>query len=204
MTASLKYLEAYQTEKLVERMAREGYTVHRLPDGPFDLEATRRGERLAIDVRSRERLAEESGDLAAHKDLAYRNGYTGYQIAVIGEPREVRAHVAGLGSTLYPAARRAVERAVTTAEPGVDLEEELEHVLVDHLDVGDDGIRVVGVATLRAYWDAAPNGDPRHARTALYPIQFDVMLDPGRQLRHVYRMDVDIDKAEPLIDPMAA
>jgi len=103
MTTSARYLESAKIEQLASQYRREGFEVTIEPSGPdkgYDLVATIKGRRIAIEVKANSELASSADQIKKLRRKAFDQGFDEFRLVVVSPPHETQVQVDGLEQEL--------------------------------------------------------------------------------------------------------
>lgn len=106
MTISTQYLEAAKVEELERQLKSEGYTILKdMPSTPhevsYDLVAEKDGKRIAIEVKARSALREDTTFVRNLREYALSQGYDEFRLVIVNPPREKMIEIEGIERILF-------------------------------------------------------------------------------------------------------
>jgi hypothetical protein len=185
-----RHYEAAALEQTVERLRAEGYEVEhpaRFEGLGADLVARRGGKTIVYEFvvpgsPGTPGWAEETNALRTL--VAERGGR--FRLVLVRPPRETRVEVAGLEEALARACEGHAGLGRLSAGTVV---REVGNVALASVQVGRDGTRVSGEATVRVeLFDA----DDESFAEEDFPLEFDLVLDRDGNVASLDRLDVEI------------
>jgi hypothetical protein len=194
-SASAEYLEAAKIEELATELRQQGYrvTTHAsLGNQQFDLLAERDGERLAYEVKARQRLAASTDDVLRLRAAAHAAGLSGFRLVVVTPPRPVDVSIENLDdalSTYLLLAETPPELDRLSSETRIIGVTDVE---IDAVTIQPSHIRVRGNGTVEVELNFGGGiGRDGVTTTESFPFTFDLELSPELKLVKMHELHVD-------------
>lgn len=193
MSSITYHYERARAEEYAAKLRADGYLVE-LPDrGPYDLVASRGGERIAYDVVLRPADENRLAAIREHRVRAKADGFSEYRLVIAGLPQEVEVRIENLEDQLS----FILQEAVGALSPAAELDY-VQDVTPDRVIVQKDGIRVAGsgsvvVTVLPRDEEAGAEADD----CRVLPFEFDLDLDHGMSVRQVHAIDLKPERFWP-------
>jgi hypothetical protein len=184
------YLEAAKTEEVARRLEADGYAVTRQAL-PYDLVATRNGQRIAIEVTALAALGQARQHVRDLRERAFDQGFTEFRLIIANPPHETRVEIDGLDEQLL---RYFVDHlpdslaslATPTRVTKVSLVE------IDAIHVSAGGTRVAGTGVIDVELTDDRGETSGSSRWEIdFPFTFAVTLDHDLTISTVEALEVD-------------
>jgi hypothetical protein len=186
----VEYLEAAKTEEVARRLEADGYAVTRHAP-PYDLVATRNGQRIAIEVTALAALGQARQHVRELRERAFNQGFTEFRQVIANPPHETRVEIDGLNDQLFryfvdhpPASLAALgPHAPITKVTLVEID-------AIHVSAGESRVAGTGVVEVEL---ADDRGEARGSTRweADFPFAFAVTLDHDLIISAVETLEVD-------------
>ena len=193
MSALTTYVEQAKVEEVTEQLRAQGYAVEsRQVQGtyPFDLVATRGGERVAVEVTTLSQMRGRGRELQDLRKQALHDGFTEFRLVVASPPRDKRITVEHLNQVLLEYLIDAIPSSLQAAATHV-LIKTVDYLDIDAIHVTPEGTDIEGSGIVGVSLEFGGSRDGV-ASDESFPFRFHVLLDHDLRLKEVRQLDVDV------------